>query len=210
MRDLKKITRNIAEIIRLNTSSPILEINDTKFIFIHINKTAGTSILNALEVKKKQHLTSKEVIQKIGKDKWDNVFKFSIVRNPWAKVYSHYKYRIKTNQTSLGDQTISFNDWVKETYGTQNYKYYDNPKMFAPQLTWLRNENDELDMDFIGKFENLPEDFKVIKKELKLKRDLQHLNATKADDFRIEYNQESIEIVSSWFKEDIEYFNYSF
>ena len=67
------------------------------FIFIHINKTAGTSIGNAIGLPIKHHRTAREVIAAIGKDKWNTAYKFTLVRNPWDEVVSHYEYRRKRN-----------------------------------------------------------------------------------------------------------------
>lgn len=131
-----------------------------KFVFIHINKTGGMSIENALGLKK-QHLTALEYKNRLGIRHWNKSFKFSIVRNPWDKVVSQYFHRIKTNQTGLGVNPIDFKKWVKFTYGEQNPKYFDDPKYFMPQINWLTNENGELLCDFIGRFENLENDFQI-------------------------------------------------
>jgi len=98
------------------------------FIFIHINKTGGTSIGKALGLRKKLHFTALEHKDRSGIRRWNKRFKFSFVRNPWEKVVSQYFHRIKTKQTGLGSNPIGFKEWVKLTYDQQNPKYYDDPK----------------------------------------------------------------------------------
>ena len=111
------------------------------FVFIHINKNAGTSIGHAIGLPKKQHLTVQEVIEIVGRAQWERAFRFSIVRNPWDKVVSHYNHRVKTNQTGLNDNPLPFKQWVAATYGpAKDARYYDQPKMFQPQVEWLKDD----------------------------------------------------------------------
>ena len=131
--------------------SPLRNGEGCEYIFVHINKTGGTSIAKAIGLPKKNHLTAKEIIDIVGQTKWDKAFKFTFVRNPWAKVVSHYLYRIKTNQTSMSDKNISFSDWVKVTYGEcKDPLFYDIPKMFQPQVEWLINKHGKIDIDRSG------------------------------------------------------------
>src|SRR5687768_13300689 len=106
------------------------------FCFVHINKTGGTSIEKALGLPF-QHRTAVEIRRLIGAKEWDRRFSFAFVRNPWDKVASHYHFRVKTNQTGLRDKPIPFNEWVRLAYGEQALPYYDQPKMFMPQLEWI-------------------------------------------------------------------------
>ncbi len=181
------------------------------FIFIHINKTAGTSITKAIKLPKRRHLSAKEVIEIVGKERWEKSYKFTFVRNPWDKVVSHYKYRIKTNQTNLRDNPISFSEWVKLTYGDdKNLFYYDKPKMFQPQNEWLLNDEDKIDIDMIGKFENINKDFQIIADQIGCDSKLPHRNKTEKVDYREFYNDETKAIVAKWFQRDIELFKYEF
>jgi len=164
------------------------------FIFIHINKTAGMSIEKALGLNEKQHFTAIEFRQKIGAKKWERVFKFSIVRNPWDKVVSQYFHRLKTNQIGLGDYRIDFKEWVKLTYGEQNPKYYDDPKYFMPQLNWLTDNNGKLMVDFIGRFENLENDFRFICNKIGVSTDLPLINKSEHKEFQFYYDDETREI----------------
>jgi len=181
------------------------------FIFIHINKTAGTSIGNAIGLPIKHHQTALEVIARIGKDKWDSAYKFTLVRNPWDKVVSHYEYRKKRNKTDLASHEISFLDWVRKTYGPDKDPfYYNNPKAFQPQVEWLKDDEGVISIDFIGKFESINEDFSQIRNAIGIDAELPHLNASKRPGYRHYYDDESREIVAQWFHEDIKLFGYHF
>ena len=191
--------------------SPLRKNDTTSFVFIHINKTAGTSIAKAIGLPRKSHLTAIEVIDIIGRDQWDKAFKFAVVRNPWAKVYSHYKYRIKTNQNKMGQQPVEFNNWVAKTYGPEkDPNYYDIPKMFQPQVDWLIDHQGKMDIDLILKFETLAEDYEVLRKKIGVDEPLPHLNKTQKTDYRAQYSEASKEIIANWFKDDIALFGYRF
>ena len=66
-----------------------------RFVFIHINKTGGSSIAKALNIPS-VHRTAQEKIEEIGQKNWDRKLTFTVVRNPWDKVVSLYHYRVKT------------------------------------------------------------------------------------------------------------------
>ncbi|OQX77353.1 MAG: hypothetical protein B6D61_07325 [Bacteroidetes bacterium 4484_249] len=180
------------------------------FVFVHINKTGGMSIEKALGFAEKQHFTAIESLQMIGAKKWEKVFKFSIVRNPWDKVVSHYFHRVKTNQTGLRENPVDFKDWVKLAYDQQNPKYYDDPKYFMPQLDWLTDDKGNIMVDFIGRFENLENDFQHICKQIGVTADLPFVNKSEHREYQYYYDDETREIVKKWFEKDIEVFKYKF
>jgi hypothetical protein len=179
------------------------------FVFIHINKTGGSSIDAALGMPT-EHNTAREKIRQIGRGAWDRKFTFTIVRNPWDKVVSHYHYRLKTNQTNLKDDPIPFAEWVQRTYGEQDPKYYDKPKMFMPQVDWISDDKGEILVNFVGRFERLNEDFGKICKRLNRQADLPHVKQSNRGQYADYYDETTREIVSHWFRDDIEQFNYSF
>ncbi len=191
--------------------SPLRQGINGPFIFIHINKTAGTSIGKAIGLPVKHHQTAKEVIAAIGRERWETAYKFTLVRNPWDKVVSHYEYRRKRNKTEVASRNISFSTWLKKTYGPeQDSFYYNNPKAFQPQVEWLKDDEGKISIDFVGKFESINEDFNHIKREIGLSAELPHLNASKRAGYQSYYDDETRDIVANWFREDIDAFGYKF
>jgi len=191
--------------------SPLRQGRNGPYVFIHINKTAGTSIGNAIGLPVKHHQTAREIIARIGRDKWDTAYKFTLVRNPWDKVVSHYEYRRKRNKTEVATRNVSFSEWVKKTYGTDKDPFfYNNPKAFQPQVEWLKDDQGRIAIDFIGKFESISDDFDQIKNIIGIEAELPHLNASKRAGYQSYYDDETRQIVAQWFHEDIEVFGYSF
>ena len=55
----------------------------------------------------------------------------------------------------MADDHISFKEWVKVTYGNpKDQFYYNNPRMFAPQIEWLKDKNGLIVVNNILKFES--------------------------------------------------------
>lgn len=182
-----------------------------RFVFIHINKTGGISLGKALNLPGKMHYTAQEVLEAIGRRKWEKAYTFSIVRNPWDKVVSHYKYRVKTNQTEMAKQPIDFKDWVYRTYGkNKDPYYYDQPKMFQAQMDWLTDKSGRICVEDIYKFEHLQDAFEKIKMKLRLSSSLPHLNRTDDRHYSQFYDEKTKLIIAEWFKEDIELFGYDY
>jgi chondroitin 4-sulfotransferase 11 len=210
MNNGSNLKRWLSKVLHIRPA-PLRQGRNGPFIFIHINKTAGTSIGNAIGLPIKHHRTASEVIASIGKDKWNTAYKFTLVRNPWDKVVSHYEYRRKRNKTEVASRNISFSEWVKMTYGQDKDPfYYNNPRAFQPQVEWLKDDEGKISIDFIGKFETINEDFEQIKKAIGIEAELPHLNPTKRADYQSYYDDETREIVAHWFREDIEVFGYRF
>lgn len=201
---MRKILRNINKTVKRSIHNHF-----DNFVFIHINKTGGSSIEKALHLPF-EHKTALEKIDEIGHHKWDNKFSFTVFRNPWDKVVSHYHYRVLTNQTSLGENPIDFNEWVLRTYGEQDPYYYDKPKMFMPQYDWVIDESNTILVDRILHFENLDDEFRGIQQLLNKRAVLPHVKKSNRGDYKDYYNKDSIQIINNWFRQDIEIFDYEF
>jgi hypothetical protein len=178
-----------------------------RYVFIHINKTAGSSIERALGLKF-EHKTARQKCMELGELRWQRAFKFSFVRNPWDKVVSHYHFRVKTNQTGMGDGHIGFSDWVRAAYHERDPRYYDQPKMFAPQTEWLTDDSGKLIVDFIGRFETLNSDIASIQRILQRTIALPHLKSSPHTNFGSYYDDASWAIVASHFNRDCTLFGY--
>ena len=210
MNKSSNLKRWLSKVLHIKPA-PLRQGSNGPFIFIHINKTAGTSIGNAIGLPIKHHRTAREVIAKVGRDKWDKAYKFTLVRNPWDKVVSHYEYRRKRNKTEVATRNVSFSEWVKTTYGPEKDPfYYNNPRAFQAQVEWLKDDEGKISIDFIGKFETIGEDFEQIKSAIGIEAELPHLNASKRAGYQSYYDDETREIVAQWFHEDIETFGYYF
>jgi hypothetical protein len=184
--------------------------NRTNYVFIHINKCGGGAIEAALGLPW-LHMTAAECIGVLGRERWDSLFSFSFVRNPWDKVVSHYHHRVKTNQTGLGENPLEFNDWVRLSYGENDPRYYDKPVMFMPQQDWLTDVQGNQAVRYIGRFESLQRDFDEVCTLLGLGRKvLPSVRKSVRSSYQSYYNPQTREIIAGWFEKDIKAYGYSF
>ncbi len=206
-----KRLRKYSNMIGLRINSPLHRSKNGSYIFIHINKTAGTSIIDVIGKPFRKHLTAKEIIHVIGQKKWDEAYKFAVVRNPWDKVVSQYKHNIRVNSSNMAVTKISFKDWVGCTFGEPKDEfYYARPQMFFPQVEWLSNFQNKIDMNRIIRFENLAEGVNEVFETLSINAKLPHLNRTHKSSYRDFYDEQSKHIITEWFRKDILEFSYTF
>lgn len=191
--------------------TPLRAGKHTPFIYVHINKTAGTSVGRAIGLPVKRHLTAREIIGLIGCEKWDSAWKFTFVRNPWDRVVSLYEYRRRKDRTGIASNDLPFCDWVQRVFTDEpDPAYHNNPKSFQPQCEWLKDDSGKISVDFIGRFEHIERDFNRVAKEIGTSASLQHLNSSKRDDYHSYYDAGSRDAVARWFSEDIDRFGYTF
>lgn len=190
--------------------SPLISGPNCDFIYIRLHRVGGTSIAMALGVDK-IHYTSKEAINYVGKQVWDSVYKFACVRNPFAKAVSTFNHFPKNDRFQMKSKPISFEEWIKCTYGNpKDPKYYFSVSFFQSQTDWLKDHDNKISLNKIAKLENIQDDFTEIIKTLGVDVPIPHLNSSKKADYRTYYNNETYDIVKSWHLEDLDNFGYTF
>lgn len=192
-----------------------------KFIFIHIPRTGGSSIESALCDSNwwKIHPPSKHVVAHIAKNiykpYWDDYFKFSFVRNPWDRMVSMLRYG-SFYGVELGEEgELVIDKYLKKfnkvEYDTRffNLKQFENFKQ-KPKSVYMNILGEE--MDFIGRFENLQEDFNNVCDLIKVNsKKLENLEKSpQRDEYSRYYNHTNKSIIENKYLLDIEEFNYSF
>ncbi|MTI37866.1 sulfotransferase family 2 domain-containing protein, partial [Fulvivirga lutimaris] len=71
---------------------------------------------------------------------------------------------------------------------------------FVPQVKFLKTINSRLEMDFIGRFEEINADFKIVKEALGVNVDLPHKNKSDHKDYLEYYDPELFKIVNEVYK----------
>ena len=85
---------------------------------------------------------------------FDRYFKFAFVRNPWDRLVSEFRYR--------GFQTSSsFREFVLRGLPEEN-PYSNAHRHIIPQCEYIHDDSGVQLVDFIGRFENLQQDFDLI------------------------------------------------
>jgi hypothetical protein len=200
---------------------------DKKLIFLHIPKTGGTSIKKALrslgfEFKQSYNKTFAKyggshrtpASYDLPKD-----FKiFSFVRNPYDRLVSEFIWR-KEISPRRNYGTDTFEEFVKSivepnAHFRHFYKQLDNSLHLNSQYSILSIKgNDIPEVEFIGKFENLEDDFTTYMKSKGFEeiKKLRHLNqGPREKDYKIYYNDYTKEAVTKLYKDDLEHYGYTF
>lgn len=239
------------------TGAPLLSIrnganqamisHEQKFIFIHIPKTAGTSVEKTFELFKdlskarQDHRTIREIqplasaisglrstedaklLARRGRDQYrrligqnlDTVnaaqykeyFKFTIVRNPWARAASWYQ-NVMRGRAQLRNSLKIDSDCTFATFIDKHPHQWG----LKPQLYWLKDSASQIPMDFIGRFENLQADFDTICKQLdvEVKPLSKMLTKGTRTPYKDLYDSETEKKVRKMYEEEIELFKYKF
>ncbi|MCK4947010.1 MAG: sulfotransferase family 2 domain-containing protein [Candidatus Aureabacteria bacterium] len=194
-----------------------------KCIFIHIPKSAGTSINAALGIGREgiQSLfgkISEEEKAKYGlthtywhhcpislikpfipEGTFNKYFKFTFLRNPWDRLVSLYLYYKRINRL---DNIDAFNQWIL----SKKIPSY----LLIPQLDYITDNKGNIIVDFIGRFENMDKDWKYITKKTGANTKLLPVNISNRKHYSFYYTEETIRVVGELFRKDIETFGYRF
>lgn len=185
--------------------------HERKIIQIHVPKSGGLtirySLFNNKQSDRYMHVYPKNPhYSKVIND--PNYYKFTFVRNPWDKLVSGYLFTLKKIKDPAFYKTIKkfkdFNEFVLNV----NKEQLLCSQRFAPQINWIKDIN----YNFIGRFENLQEDFYKICDDLQIERiELPYINnSVGRKNYKEYYTEEIKNIVADLYKEDIKYFNYKF
>jgi len=191
-----------------------------KFIFIHIQKTAGTSISSVLKpfceesYPSIKHWSASRIKEKFGPDIWNEYFKFTFIRNPYERLLSWYyminKFRDSPNPNLFHSYVLknihSFSEFImKNNVPDINGLSLKLPPQRITQFQKI-SENGRIIVDFIGKYENLNEDFHFICEKLNIAKVLlPHLNKCDHDYYMNYYTEDMIREVNHFAKEDFVY-----
>ena len=134
------------------------------------------------------------------KHQFETYLKFTVVRNPWARVYSWYRNVMR--DPHHGVLPCSFDVFLRE--------HGDNWAL-RPQLYWITDFDGSIPLDVIARFETLAEDLDQVFDRLGFEdRSLPHLLGSGQSDYRSAYSDESARLVAERYQDEIERFGYSF
>lgn len=197
-----------------------------KAIFIHIPKTAGTSIYTVLSIPQNerhfysaakripsyQHLTPTQLQRKLPRNIWNQYYKFTVVRNPFDRAVSDYRYLRKYLPAKYRISSfVAFLRLVERIVKGNKYTenvYFDH---FRPQSHYFRG----ITYDKICKFESLHTDIDEVKQKLqchanqlpwKYKTSIVH----GPSNYLPYYTHETKSIIERLYAEDLKKFDYCY
>jgi hypothetical protein len=183
-------------------------------IFVHLPKCAGVSVNRALfGGLGGGHLTIVQYSFAFSPAEFDEFFKFTIVRHPLDRLVSAFfflknggfeeKDRAWSEEHLAGIETFDefVTDWLTE-------ERIWSMVHFFPQYWYLQDCWGELRVDFIGRLENLENDFRRICETLNIQAKLPHSNSSKHDHYRDYYNSRTVQKVTQLYAQDMALFGY--
>jgi hypothetical protein len=190
-----------------------------KIIFIHIPKTAGSSIEHLLRDEGKYELDFIGVrngrsthhymgieLKMILKELYPTYYKFSFVRNPYDRLISEYFWcRINNVGHKFNKTFDEFLDYVEDVIKNKKFFKPIENDHFIPQYSFLFFNN-KLIVNNIFKYEDIETVAPLIKKRLKIKTSLQHLNKSVKNEITL--TQEQKDRIYNLYRIDFETFNY--
>lgn len=210
-------------IIHFDEVMPVFD--DLDLIFIHIPKNAGTSIEMTIHGERGQysgHYDWKKYERDVP-DKWKDYESFSVVRNPFDRTVSNYKYARKKrsfwHNAENPEQSRMGKHFDYETLKDRSFSEAVDMlselehQGWGYQYPYICDEDENIVVDRILKIENLQEEFNEMLNELGKERkvSLKEKNVTREEkNYREWYGEEEKKKVQEHYKTDIELFDYSF
>jgi len=189
---------------------------ESKTIFIHIPKTAGISLVKSIfgDVTLESHRFVSFYKQVFG-NRYSDFFTFTIVRNPWDRLYSSYKFLEKGginihDKNAFETYLSTYKDFEDFVLKGLNEKIIWEIMHLIPQYEFVCNKNGKIIVDYVGRFENMNKSLDEINDILKSDFKLEHHNKTDKKDYKDIYTTEMIEKVHQIYQKDIDIFEYSF
>lgn len=170
-------------------------VRELQCIFFHIPKTAGTSvecwlgrsrpISSALDCEKLlgfdaaedcflNHVLPEKVLKRIGEEAFEACFRFSVVRNPFARAVSVYHYMYEQNEQRFG----SFVDYIRALPALlqETGPLTRRLEPHIPQVRYTRLEGVDCCHEIV-RFEQLPGSLQPVARRLGISRPLPFENA---------------------------------
>jgi len=147
---------------------------------------------------------------------WDNMFKFCIVRNPFARVVSAYEYLIVRERRlyplRLLPKQIGFLRFLRMLSPTLVRKVpRHRATHIAPIYPDISDESGNNLMDYCIRIEQIAEDLCVVSDATGLNLKIPQLNSgRKSREYRHYYTDKARKIVTSIYYDDLDRFNYTF
>lgn len=208
------------------------------FLFVHIAKTGGTSVRAALAplrwrdplyipqfiASRLSHATGHRIASKLPRhakiiaakemlprELFEKLFKFAFVRNPWDLQVSSW-HHLRRERPHLVEHLPDFDSFVRWKLDPDRPYQYHIDTSIERQTDYLKDLDGTILVDFIGKYENLQEDYEEACRRIGIKPPpLPHKRQAKdRKGYRSYYNGELAELVADYFQSDIEAFEYSF
>jgi hypothetical protein len=174
--------------------------NRYNVLFIHIPKTAGTSMERQVFLGGSGHATIRDF-----SNIPNGVFRFAFVRNPWDRfvsaLTSHERYK-----------DIDKEDFTYFVMYEPARNIFPADRVvrshFLPQYHFVLDTDDKIGVDYIGRFEHLEADWAHVCETLDVIYELDHYRKGSHQFYKNYYTPETWDIIGNLYRRDMELFGY--
>lgn len=158
------------------------------------------------------HLTAEAMIKLLGRDVWETLFSFAVVRNPWDRMVSLYAYRRLIRSIPA---EMSFDHYVRLLADRQRkgeHIFY-RPHLWMSAADFVCDAKDELLVTYIGRFEDRATMATDLAQRLNLPAfGVVHTQSAPRTqrDYRAYYTLETRALIAQLYARDIALFGYTF
>lgn len=148
------------------------------------------------------HLTFRQVKPYLLPNMTSEFFSFAFVRNPYDRLVSFCSFYRDIHASMLRDPAGTMKSVLTNTKLTKHV-------FIAPQHQFICEENGDLAVSFVGKFENLQQDFDHVCREIDLPLSMLPLiNRSERQKTFQYFDSELLEMVQTFYHKDFELFDY--
>ncbi len=172
-----------------------------------VNTVTRLHYANKHDFRAGAHISARQVAE-FDPDSWSRYYKFCFVRNPWTHAVSDYHWRCRMR----GVDAVPFKEFLTRL---DDPSRPDPEKIKPPILTnWsIYAIDDEIAVDFVGRFERLEEDLGAISDRIGIKLPIRDASAKtnvkpKSKPIESYYDDENVELVRSVYSKEIRSFSY--
>lgn len=188
--------------------------NRHRCIFVHIPKTAGSSVMLSLFGEDSRHVPYFEY-EDANPFKFRSYFKFAFVRNPWDRLVSSYFYLRSGGgggqDSDFAQRHLSaFGDFESFVRGWMTEENVWSWVHFVPQHYFICDNEMRSKMDFVGRMESIESDFRRVCERLQIPATLRRTNRSDHRHYSEYYTDELRERVAAVYAADIATFGYRF
>jgi hypothetical protein len=144
-------------------------------------------------------------VDKIGESKFRQYFVFTVIRNPWDRMVSHFMHQQKWKFNIDEFDPQRFEKWLDVIPTSEHYVFYARPK------TVFSKHRAVPGVDYYLRFEHLADDWHTLCNLLELAHQpLEHRNRGGHDDYKAYYTARTYQKVWNRCRWEINHFQYRF
>ncbi|MBJ7325741.1 MAG: sulfotransferase family 2 domain-containing protein [Chthoniobacterales bacterium] len=213
--------------------------HDPPFMFVHIDKAAGSSIQHALrpfashsgggrwrrrlgwlgplnrwgglhrQVRFSEHARAEDARRCLPPETYAGLFKFAFVRNPWDRLVSRHAFLLRKKDHSQNRLVNALGSF--EDYLRWEIQGSKIHSRMRHQHSYVLGPGGESIVDFIGYFERIEKDFAEVSRRIGVPAQLRPVQSSHPRrDYRSSYTPENRELVARAYAQDIALFGYNF